>query len=244
MMHGRLRVVTDPVPDAMAGHCLSHSSASVYRSSGSAGGEPDPIPRTAAGAGPGGGRRIAPATTPTGPSRRPAQPTPAGGAGRRREPDSFGVRARGTDRGAGRPEWLLLGLRRGDEAVALASLPAGAGRRRTPAMSASTRPPRSSPAGSSARMRQLTLLGVVHTHPGACGIRAGGLPRGCGLGCEPPEARKASSGSDGGRRPGGRREWGGVGWQPAPNVQCLGGCAFPGTLSVKVTGITTPCRSK
>jgi proteasome lid subunit RPN8/RPN11 len=128
---------------------------------------------------------------------------------------------RASDRGAEETGWCLLGLRRADEAVVLASLPAGAGREadeahvrfNTAAQAFASRVVRQG-------HRQLSLLGVVHTHPGSLRHPSSGDYRGdvrwvanlrggegvFGIGTAdaepPPDA--------------------GISWQPAPNVQCLG----------------------
>lgn len=135
---------------------------------------------------------------------------------------------RQTDRGAEETGWVLLGLRRGDEAVALASLPAGAGREadavhvrfNSAAQAFASRVVRQG-------MRQLTLLGVVHTHPGSLRHPSAGDYRGdigwvanlrggegvFGIGTADADTAAEAGGA-------------GVGWQPAPNVQCLGGLCF------------------
>jgi hypothetical protein len=74
---------------------------------------------------------------------------------------------RASDRGAEETGWVLLGLREADEAVVLATLPAGAER---DAGEAHVRFNADAQALASRIVRQadrrLTLLGVVHTHPG------------------------------------------------------------------------------
>jgi hypothetical protein len=74
---------------------------------------------------------------------------------------------RDSDRGAEETGWVLLGLREADEAVVLATLPAGAER---DAGEAHVRFNADAQALASRIVRQadrrLTLLGVVHTHPG------------------------------------------------------------------------------
>jgi hypothetical protein len=74
---------------------------------------------------------------------------------------------RGTDRGAEETGWVLLGVRKPAEAVILATLPAGADR---DAGEAHVRFNAAAQALASRIVRQddrrLTLLGVVHTHPG------------------------------------------------------------------------------
>src|SRR5206468_12639274 len=72
------------------------------------------------------------------------------------------------ERGGEETGWLLLGWRDADEAVALATLPAGADRE---AGEAHVRFNSSAQAVGSRIVRQtdrrLTMLGVVHTHPGS-----------------------------------------------------------------------------
>lgn len=73
-----------------------------------------------------------------------------------------------TERGAEETGWVLLGLRQAEEAVALAALPAGAGRE---AGVAHVRFNAEAQAVASRILRQadrrLTMLGIVHTHPGS-----------------------------------------------------------------------------
>ncbi|MFL5328188.1 MAG: Mov34/MPN/PAD-1 family protein [Gemmataceae bacterium] len=75
---------------------------------------------------------------------------------------------RGSERGHEETGWALLGLREGDSALALATLPAGAQRH---AGEAHVRFNSSAQVLASRILRQhdkrLTLLGVVHTHPGS-----------------------------------------------------------------------------
>ena len=128
---------------------------------------------------------------------------------------------RASDRGTEETGWALLGVRRADEAIVLATLPAGAARE---AGEAHVKFNSAAQAFASRVVRQghrqLTLLGVVHTHPGSLRHPSSGDYRGdvtwvanlrgkegvFGIGTSdaepPPEA--------------------GISWQPAPNVQCLG----------------------
>lgn len=86
---------------------------------------------------------------------------------------------RATDRGAEETGWVLLGLRDADTAVVLATLPAGADRDageehvrfNTDAQALASRIVRQDD-------RRLTLLGVVHTHPGTLRHPSGGDLRG------------------------------------------------------------------
>jgi hypothetical protein len=78
------------------------------------------------------------------------------------------ARHRGESRGDEETGWMLLGLRNATEAIALATLPAGAERE---ASVAHVRFNSSAQAVGSRIVRQsdrrLTILGVVHTHPGS-----------------------------------------------------------------------------
>jgi hypothetical protein len=128
---------------------------------------------------------------------------------------------RKSERGTEETGWVLLGIRRGDEAIALATLPAGAGRE---ADEAHVRFNSAAQAFASRVVRQghrqLTLLGVVHTHPGSLRHPSSGDYRGdvdwvanlrggegvFGIGTADAEPNPDA----------------GISWQPAPNVQCLG----------------------
>lgn len=75
---------------------------------------------------------------------------------------------RATERGEEETGWVLMGLRRADDALVLATLPAGAGRE---AGVAHVRFHAEAQAVASRILRQadrrLTILGIVHTHPGS-----------------------------------------------------------------------------
>jgi proteasome lid subunit RPN8/RPN11 len=132
---------------------------------------------------------------------------------------------RQTPRGEEETGWVLLGLREFSEAVVLATLPAGA---RRSAGVAHVQFNSSAQVLGSRIVRQddrrLTILGVVHTHPGSLrhpsdadfrGDRewVGQLRGGEGVfGIGTADARPA---------PGTE-----VAWQPKPNVQCLGKLCF------------------
>jgi proteasome lid subunit RPN8/RPN11 len=116
--------------------------------------------------------------------------------------------------------WVLLGLREGDDALALATLPAGAGRE---AGQAHVRFNSSAQALGSRIVRQhdrrVTMLGVVHTHPGSLRHPSDGDFRG--------DSRWVGQlrGGDGvfgigtaDARPGPADA---VAWQPQPHRQCL-----------------------
>lgn len=121
--------------------------------------------------------------------------------------------------------WALLGLREGDQAIALATLPAGAGRE---AGQAHVRFNSTAQALASRVVRQhdrrLTLLGVVHTHPGSLRHPSDGDFRG--------DSRWVGNlrGGEGvfgigtaDARPGPADE---VSWQPQPHRQCLSELCF------------------
>lgn len=129
------------------------------------------------------------------------------------------------DRGEEETGWVLLGLRDGSDAVALATLPAGAER---DSGQAHVRFNSTAQALGSRIVRQadrrLTLLGVVHTHPGSLRHPSDGDYRG--------DSRWV------GQLRGGEGVFGigtadakpgptpGVGWQPQPHRQCLGELCF------------------
>lgn len=75
---------------------------------------------------------------------------------------------RKTDRGAEEYGWLLLGLRQQNEAIVLATLPAGA-HREADEVHVQFDPTVQALASTIVRQgrRQLTTIGVVHTHPGS-----------------------------------------------------------------------------
>ena len=134
---------------------------------------------------------------------------------------------RSSPRGDEETGWVLLGFREGDTALALATLPAGAGRE---AGQAHVRFNAAAQALASRAVRQydrrLTLLGVVHTHPGSLRHPSDGDFRGdskwvaqlrggdgvFGIGT----ADRPASGYPG---PG---PSGLVAWQPKSHRQCLG----------------------
>ena len=128
---------------------------------------------------------------------------------------------RESSRGEEETGWVLLGLRRPEEAVILATLPAGANRS---ASNAHVRFDSSAQALASRVVRQesrgLTLLGVLHTHPGSMRHPSDGDYRGD---IEWVAQLRGGEGVFGigtaDARPGPEP---GVAWQPKPNVQCLG----------------------
>jgi proteasome lid subunit RPN8/RPN11 len=128
---------------------------------------------------------------------------------------------RASDRGTEETGWVLLGIRRGDEAIALATLPAGAGRE---ADEAHVRFNSAAQAFASRVVRQghrqLRLLGVVHTHPGSLRHPSSGDYRGdieWVANLRGGEGVFAIGTAD--AEPNAEAE---ISWQPAPNVQCLG----------------------
>jgi proteasome lid subunit RPN8/RPN11 len=135
------------------------------------------------------------------------------------------ARHRGEARGDEETGWVLLGLREADEAIALATLPAGAERE---ASVAHVRFNSNCQAVASRIVRQndrrLTTLGVVHTHPGSLRHPSEGDLRG------DREWVRKLRGSEGvfgiGTADGisaGPTEFA---FQPRPNVHCLSGLRF------------------
>jgi hypothetical protein len=126
-----------------------------------------------------------------------------------------------SERGREETGWVLMGVRRADEAIALATLPAGAER---DAGDAHVRfnPEAQALASRIVRQdaKQLVMLGVVHTHPGSLRHPSQGDYRGdiawvpnlrggqAVFGIGTADARNHAPSN--------------VGWQPSPNVQCLG----------------------
>ena len=126
-----------------------------------------------------------------------------------------------TERGREETGWVLLGLRNVDEAIALATLPAGV-KRDAGGSHVRFNPTAQGFASRVVRQgnKRLTILGVVHTHPGSMRHPSDGDYRGdiawvpnlrgeegvFGIGTV--DAQKHSPGD--------------VSWQPAANVQCLG----------------------
>jgi proteasome lid subunit RPN8/RPN11 len=130
---------------------------------------------------------------------------------------------RATDRGAEETGWVLLGHRGEDAATVLATLPAGADR---DAGAEHVRFNADAQAVGSRIVRQddrrLTLLGVVHTHPGTLRHPSQGDLRG------DREFVPRLRGGDGvfgiGTADGDGTD--GVATHPAPNAHCLGGLRF------------------
>jgi hypothetical protein len=126
-----------------------------------------------------------------------------------------------TERGGEETGWALLGLRRGDEAVILATLPAGTARE---ADEAHVKFNSAAQAFASRVVRQghkqLTLLGVVHTHPGSLRHPSSGDYRGDV--CWVANLRGGEGVFGIGTADAQPNPDAGISWQPAPNVQCLG----------------------
>lgn len=132
---------------------------------------------------------------------------------------------RGEARGDEETGWVLLGLREANEAVALATLPAGAERE---ASVAHVRFNSTGQALGSRVVRQsdkrLTILGVVHTHPGSLRHPSDGDLRG------DREWIKNLRGGEGvfgiGTADGISAGPTDFAFQPRPNVQCMAGLRF------------------
>jgi proteasome lid subunit RPN8/RPN11 len=128
---------------------------------------------------------------------------------------------RAGERGGEETGWLLLGVRTGDEAVALATIPAGAER------DAGGGHVRFNPVAQAFASRvvrqghkQLATLGVVHTHPGSLRHPSDGDYRGDVAWV--PNLRGGEGVFGIGTADARDRPPGGIAWQPAPGVQCLG----------------------
>jgi proteasome lid subunit RPN8/RPN11 len=134
---------------------------------------------------------------------------------------------RASARGEEETGWALLGLREGDTALALATLPAGAGRE---AGQAHVRFNSSAQALGSRAVRQqdrrLTLLGVVHTHPGSLRHPSDGDYRGDSKWVAQLRGGEGVFGIGTADRPASGCPDAGptneVAWQPQPHRQCLG----------------------
>jgi proteasome lid subunit RPN8/RPN11 len=128
-------------------------------------------------------------------------------------------------RGEEETGWILLGLREAQEAVVLATLPAGTERE---ASVAHIRFNSNAQALGSRIVRQtnrrLTMLGVVHTHPGSLRHPSDGDLRGDGQWVAQLRGQEGIFGigtADGGEAAGGL-----FASQPRPHVQCLGELRF------------------
>jgi proteasome lid subunit RPN8/RPN11 len=128
-------------------------------------------------------------------------------------------------RGEEETGWVLLGLREAQEAVVLATLPAGTQR---DASIAHVRFNSNAQAVASRIVRQadrrLTILGVVHTHPGSLRHPSDGDLRGDSEWVANLRGKEGVFGigtADGPQTPGAA-----FAYQPRPHVQCLGGLRF------------------
>ncbi len=128
---------------------------------------------------------------------------------------------RETERGNEETGWVLLGIRHADEAIALATVPAGA-QRDAGGSHVRFNPTAQAFASRVVRQgnKQLILLGVVHTHPGSLRHPSDGDYRGDIAWVENLRNKEGIFGigtADANRHP--PRN---VAWQPSANVQCLG----------------------
>lgn len=135
------------------------------------------------------------------------------------------ARHRSAEHGDEETGWVLLGLRHADEAIALATLPAGAG---SDAGVAHVRFNSDGQAFASRIVRQmdrrLTILGVVHTHPGTLRHPSQGDLHGDSQWVRHLRGREgvfaigtANAPEDAGSL---------FAWQPKSNVQCWGALRF------------------
>jgi proteasome lid subunit RPN8/RPN11 len=132
---------------------------------------------------------------------------------------------RATERGREETGWILLGLRHEDEAIALATIPAGARR------DAGDAHVRFDPAVQEFACRvvrrqskRLTTLGVVHTHPGSMRHPSDGDYRGDVEWVKNLRGREGVFGIGTADAP--TRQPASVAWQPAAHRQCLGTLSF------------------
>jgi proteasome lid subunit RPN8/RPN11 len=132
---------------------------------------------------------------------------------------------RACTRGEEETGWVLLGLREAEEAVVLATLPAGT---RSEASVSHVRFNSNAQALASRIVRQsdrrLTILGVVHTHPGTLRHPSEGDLKGDGQWVGQLRGREGvfGIGTADGAGPAGAL----FAYQPRPHVQCLGGLRF------------------
>jgi proteasome lid subunit RPN8/RPN11 len=132
---------------------------------------------------------------------------------------------RACSRGDEETGWVLLGLREADEAVVLATLPAGT---QSEASVSHVRFNSNAQALASRIVRQtdrrLTILGVVHTHPGTLRHPSEGDLKGDGEWVGQLRGREGVFGI--GTADGAGSEGALFAYQPRPHVQCLGGLRF------------------
>jgi proteasome lid subunit RPN8/RPN11 len=128
-------------------------------------------------------------------------------------------------RGEEETGWVLMGLREAEEAVVLATLPAGT---RADASAAHVLFNSTAQAVASRIVRQsdrrLTILGVVHTHPGTLRHPSEGDLRGDGQWVGQLRGREGvfGIGTADAATPAGAQ----FAWQPRPHVQCMGDLRF------------------
>lgn len=131
---------------------------------------------------------------------------------------------RQSHRGDEETGWVLLGIRRADEALALATIPAGADR---DAGDSHVKFNSVAQAFAAQVVRQenkyLTMLGVIHTHPGSLRHPSDGDYRGD---IQWVPSRRGGEGIFGIGTADVKPRDGSVAWQPTPNVQCLGEFCF------------------
>ena len=130
-----------------------------------------------------------------------------------------------SERGTEETGWVLLGVRRADEAIVLATIPAGTGR---VADEGHVKFDSDVQAFASRVVRQghkqLTMLGVVHTHPGSLRHPSSGDYRGDIRWVANQKGQQGVFGiGTADATPDGKA---GISWNPAPNVQCLGKLCF------------------
>jgi len=129
------------------------------------------------------------------------------------------------ERGAEEIGWMLLGIQNADEAIVLATLPAGADRDaggshvwfNQTAQACASRVVRQN-------IKQLKPLGVVHTHPGSLRHPSDGDFRGDIAWVAQLRGKEGVFGI--GTADAGKHGPGVVAWQPAANAQCLGDLCF------------------
>jgi len=131
---------------------------------------------------------------------------------------------RKTDRGEEETGWLLLGLRHADHVVVMATLPAGTERDAGEAHVQFNSPAQTLGYRIAWQWeRRLTILGVVHTHPGSLRHPSKGDLKGDR---EWVPQLKGGQGVFGIGTADADEEEGSVALHPRPHVQCLGGLRF------------------
>lgn len=132
---------------------------------------------------------------------------------------------RKTERGDEETGWLLLGLRDAQEALILATLPAGA-KRHASSVHVQFNSSAQALAGRIVRQnnKQLTLLGVVHTHPGSLRHPSDADYRGDHVWVTQLRGKEGIFGIGTADAP--PAPLGGTDWRPKPHMQCLGELCF------------------